>query len=150
MAKTRNDRIVALYKSGLSCVVVGAMFGVSGARIWQILRDLGCPRRPHRMDIDSVAYARAKRMYEDGLPIAAAAKAIGLKYKVLVHRLVEDGSHMPVDTRQAWSVAEIAFLRKNYRVLSARQIAEKLGRTRNEVIGKGNRLMPASVLEAAE
>lgn len=151
--QSRNDRIVALYQSGLTLRQVAAQCGLSFERVRQILKSRNVTRRPHRVEIDNRDYARAKRMFEDGLTIAAAADTIGVGRGVLAYRLIEDGSHSPVNITQEWTRSEIAVLRKTYRVISAREIAERLGRTRDEVIGKAYRLglsAPKQVLEAAE
>jgi hypothetical protein len=62
---------------------------------------------------------------------------IGARYGVFRTR-----SGRVVDPWTSWSDADIRFLRHHYRKpgWSARRIADELGRTRNEVIGKANRM----------
>lgn len=55
-----------------------------------------------------------------------------------VHEIAKRGGHARGPC--PWSVREIATLKRLYGRKRVREIADELGRTRNEVIGKANRL----------
>lgn len=48
--------------------------------------------------------------------------------------------HVPDHPSTEWKPEEDAFIRENYRVISARAIGEKLGYSKNAVIGRANRI----------
>ena len=72
------------------------------------------------------------------------ARQIIIKYFPSEHRMRSG----PVGTvvQKSWSEPDINFIIKNYGIISARKIGDKIGRSKNSVIGKANRLRKLGLL----
>lgn len=140
---TQRDRqIIELLKSGQwTLQAIGDRHGVTRERIRQIGNTNGILSRkgPPRLDPDKIQ--QAVSLYNRGMPISHCADTVGIVRESLQNYLVRTGLHTPVDDDRPWTTQEVAYLRKHYgRRGAARKIADALGRTRNECIGKANRL----------
>lgn len=77
----------------------------------------------------------------DGLTFKQAAARIGISAGALYGKAVAFGLHEATSVdRSPWTDVEVRTVSNLYRKVPASKIAEKLGRTRNEVIGKASRL----------
>ncbi len=124
---------------------IGQRFGISRERVRQIALVNGVERGPRRLPDDKLyaAFALVKR----GMPLAHAAETVGLEDRhALSSALKWRGLRDPQRAEPPWTDAEKSFLRKHYKQpgWSAADIADHLGRNRNEVIGQANRLQLCS------
>lgn len=83
---------------------------------------------------------RAADLYGRGMPLTHIAETIGASRPAVLRTLKALGVHVASEAPPKWKVSEEAFLRDVYGKMSAGRIAEILDRTKNEVIGKANRL----------
>lgn len=148
---SRNQKICRLYTSGLSLRQVAHEVDLTHETIRQVLKKSGISIRP-RLVIADADYHRAVRLLRDGMPIAHLADKVGHGRHALVRRFKQDNYYQPQDRCEAWTAEEERMVRTWYGKRSARVIAEQIGRTRNEVIGKARRLGLSRPLvsEAAE
>ena len=137
----RDERIVRLLNKGLSYRDIGQHVGLSYARIEQIAVQYGIISQ-YDNRADPAALECGKQWFLRGMPIAHAAESVGLPDSTLYAFLVREGLHKPTNDDKPWEKAEEDFLRQNYCQgrLSAADIGDELGRTRNEVIGKAHRM----------
>lgn len=127
-------------------------YGVCRQRIQQIARKAGVHQKSWCWLTDAEK-ERILKLHLRDVPLSHIAQSIGRSKYTVFGFLVRCGLHVPAQDDKPWSDKEVAFLRKHYGERgAARRIAEKLGRTRNEVIGKANRTglcRPHSHAEAA-
>lgn len=153
MPSERDQTIIERYQRGNEMQFVADEFGISRQRVGQILNKYGIERRPRRTAMPADRLERAITMVNRGrLPFHAADEA-GINGQAFYAYLHRRGLYQNVRQLDAWTEDEDCFVRIHYnRDLSARMIGARLGRTRNEVIGRASRLgLSQSVhLEAAE
>ena len=134
--------ICAAYAAGASGRAIASKYGVSHETIFKRLVEAGVLLRDANVPINSPEMDKAilKAGYS-GQPISHIAEEYGVSAHTLRNRLIRSGDLTPVDDREEWSADEKAFLHVHYKHdMSAQQIANYLGRTRNEVIGKATRM----------
>ncbi len=142
MAK-RNDEIVRRYKRGDTLQSIGDAFGLSKWRVHQIAVDeRSLPARGHGFrSIPRDTIISGMKHVNDGLTFEQAAARIGISVSSLFTKAVAFGLREATSVdRSPWSDVEVRTVSDLYRKVPASKIAEKLGRTRSEVIGKANRL----------
>lgn len=142
MAK-RNDEIVRRYKRGDTLQSIGDAFGLSRWRVYRIAvdeRSLPARGRGFR-SIPRDTIISGMKHVNDGLTFKQAAARIGISAGALYGKAVAFGLHEATSVdRSPWTDVEVRTVSNLYRKVPASKIAEKLGRTRNEVIGKASRL----------
>ena len=146
----RNAAIVALLKiSVLSLVEIGARFFLSYQRVQQIGLVVGYQRGHATIPEENIAHAAALLDAHD-LPLAHAADMAGVKRKSLQQALQRRGLYQPGPAPGPWQSSDEQFVRSVYKRKgwSAARVARDLGRTRNEVIGKANRMGLSAPSEA--
>jgi hypothetical protein len=155
--KDRNAVIADLVREGkLTFQAIGNRYNLTRARIRQIAIEQGVRWSPGRLvlKLSEAKIYEAYGMIERGMPIAHAAHAVEAMVvaSTLRRALQVRGLHEPEHDDRAWADVEIAFLRQHYKTpgWSASKIGAKLGRTRNEVIGKANRLKLCRPLDPSE
>ena len=138
----RDSEIGRLVKErdDLSLEKIGARFGLCYERVRQIALRAGHARGVPTLPEEKIAAAHA--LIRDGVPIAHAAKMTDLNRKSLHNNLTRRGLHTPATDDRPWTPAEEGFLHREYDGVRGKAtiIARALNRTRNEVIGKANRM----------
>ncbi len=132
-------------KDGETLRAVGASYGISFERVRQIARAAGVRSArwidkvnfSHRTDVDAIL-----GWLDRGMPHAHIAEAVGCLPQTVAILARRYRGYKPARDDRAWTAKETAFLTKRYKTKgwSAADIADHLGRTRDEVIGKANRL----------
>jgi hypothetical protein len=141
----RNQRIAAAVREGkLTFTEIGRRHDLTRERIRQIAAEQGVrwPRR-HLLNLPQGKIYEALDLIERGIPITHAAQIVGIAHADSFRSaLTRRGLHEPQRDGRAWTDVEVAFLRQHYKTpgWSASKIGDRLGRTREEVIGKANRL----------
>ena len=138
----RNGEIVALLKAGtLTLEVIGQRFGLTRQRIHKIGIAAGYARG--RREFPAETLAHAARLIDRGMPVAHAAKIVGVNSETLAGALARRGLYTRVNNATPWSADEKRFVLKHYNKAGwpASRIADRLGRSRNEVIGKAHYMM---------
>ncbi len=139
-----EQKIVELYQGGKSLREVGAMVGRNHRTVWNLLVRNGVARRSSsRRRVSDEAIRNGYELVQRGLTFEQAGARIGCSKWTLQSGATRLGLYKPLAAgpSQAWSPAEIATVKKLYKTaVSAAEIAHRLGRTRNEVIGKAKRL----------
>lgn len=139
----RNAEIARRYKRGDTLQSIADDFGLTKERVRQVA--IGkhglAPRGRGRRRVDMSSIIEGMKHVRDGLTFEQAAARVGIHRLTLWNNAIRLGLHTPVPlVQQAWSASEIRTLSNLYRIISASKIAEKLGRNKNEVIGKAHRL----------
>ena len=122
---------------------IGARYRLTRERIRQIVQktDLyrpgGCGLGTPLTEAEQAAILR---LHQRDMPIAHIAQTIERSNAAVAKFLIDRDLHTPATDDRAWSDAETEFLRSTYGKESAARIGKALGRTKNEVIGKANRL----------
>ena len=141
---TKIVKAVELRRESLQAI--GSRYGITRERVRQIAKRAGCaPRGRHYPILRSEEKAKIASLYARGIPISHAAKAVGRSPTVGFRYLVDAGLHQPWSVRTPWSGREDAIVLREYPKAKAgairvRDIAKRLGRTKNEVIGRARRL----------
>lgn len=139
----RNEQIVNAIRSGnFTLGQVGAMYGITSSRVGQICARENVfsfcykndPLSPEEEESIEAQWARGIRpahMALGGRDASTARRHLGQK-----------GLREPEHDMTPWGESEIELLKREYGTphISAADIARKLGRTRNEVIGRAHRL----------
>lgn len=138
---SRNDEIVRRYKRGDTLQSIADDFGLTKEIIRQIaVSKYGLPARGYgRVGIHLII--EGMKHVRDGLTFEQAAARIGLCANSFYQSAVRMGLHTvrPIKCDK-WSERETRLVSNLYRSVSASKIAEMMGRTKNEVIGKARRL----------
>ena len=116
---------------------VAPAFGITACRVQQIAARAGL-LRDRRLREDEKATIRS--LYKRGMLLAHIAHDVCRDELTVRSHLIAAGLHQPKKKDPPWSAADADLVRRQYRNVSARALAQQLGRTRNEVIGKARRL----------
>ena len=145
----RNAEIVDLIRKGLQLTEIARRYGISHQHVSRIGLAVGVRGLRRRLPEEKIA--AGLELIARGMPISRAGESIGVAD--LYHALVRRKLHEPeAGVMDPWSDRHVAILRRHYGQpgWSAARIGERLGRTRNEVIGKAHRLgLGASAKRAA-
>jgi IS30 family transposase len=76
-----------------------------------------------------------------GVPVAHIAARLDRPVSTIRSFLLRERHHLPDNNMTPWTSAEEEIVRHEYRKTKVRILAQRLGRTRNEVIGKAHRLL---------
>lgn len=139
--KKRDAEIVRLVEQRkLTLREIGQKHGVSYQRVSQVAKAAGVVRGHPTIDHDKLFDALL--LVRNGLPLSHAAEMKGLCVDGFAQALMRRGLYTPSRQQSEWDDTEVTFLRKHYKQpgWTAQRIADKLGRTKNETIGKANRL----------
>jgi hypothetical protein len=136
----RNTEIAKLVQQGKIYDEIAKDFGLSSSRVGQIARRAGAisiHSRDRYTNMESLGIVAA---HKRGFRPASIADMTGRSSEGIRKHLTDLGVFQPA--WQPWPDDEEDFLRRHYKTKgwSAAKIAVKLGRTRNEVIGKAHRL----------
>lgn len=139
---SRDARIVELVKQGSSLTAAGKMFGISRERARQICAREGVVSQRAGRGLMWTDAERNKFRelvarglpYEHCLPEGRKSNGSGVAKRL--------GCWEPRHHQDDWSKSDEAFIRAHYNKgkMSAAQIGAKIGRNRNEVIGKAHRM----------
>jgi hypothetical protein len=142
--KERDRRIILRVRDGETLRAIGASYGITRERVRQIARKQGVRSVRWRdyQHLDHQDIARILPLLDRGMPHTHVAETVGVTSGTVRRVAKKHRSYKPTRDEQAWTDKETAFLRKHYKTKdwSAADIAVKLGRTRDEVIGRANRL----------
>ena len=142
MTRTERDATIiemAAKRSDLTYGEIANAFGMSATRVQQIAVRAGVVRGPDRR-IREDEKAAIRSLHARGMPIVHIAQEIGRSALAVRQHLVAMGLHRPENRDTPWSAVEVELVRSQYGKFSARILAQQLGRTRDEVIGKAYRL----------
>lgn len=136
---TRNEAIAGALFSGERHIDVAHRFGITRQRVEQLARRYSVPLvKPRITDNEATIF---RDLVKDGYTQAEASQAVGRHCQSLVRACKKLGFLADVVAdRRSWTDDEIALLHNSYGRLRVRIIADRIGRTRNEVIGKAHRL----------
>lgn len=138
----RNARILAAVEAGDTFESIGATYGLSRQRVKQICGALGVAscRAREQVVITQGEIEAAVKMLADGLTLKAASDALNRNSTGLARALERRGHYQTWLKQTKWRRDEEATLKRLYGRQTAAEIAAKLGRGRNEIIGKAYRM----------
>ncbi len=139
---TRNAAICEAVRNGATYVEVGKKWGISAERALQIcarqgVRSLNCQRLSHKEEEKIV------RLFRAGMRPQHIADAIGRHHNAVSRYLTRVGLRTRDNhgiAQDRWTDEEDAILKDLHSTSSMKHVAEKLGRTTSEVIGRAWRL----------
>ena len=140
--RERNATIRDLVKNGASYADVGRDYGISRARVSQICVRFGVFSFA-KTSLSDEQEEQVERLHWKGLRPAHIAQETGCSIH-LVRRFLDRTGLRKIGCegieQHPWEKYEDDTVRQLYGAVSAARIGEKLNRTRNEVIGRANRL----------
>ena len=141
----RNEEIIAAVEEGETYAVVAGAHGITRSRVHQICARAGKPSKRNKgLSETEAAYVVA--LFKAGVrpyQIELAGKGRTAAYK----HLIEVGLHVPpTDTYTAWDGQQDYQIITRYYTDGSRAVAKDLQRTRNEIIGRANRLKKQGLL----
>lgn len=136
----RNQEIVDLIRNSPQVTYreAAARYGITDERIHQIVKRAGITRPP--IAVSEARILEAAQMASAGFPMSYTAETVDVGLTRLRRLLVDRGLYRVWRQYSPWSKAEIKTVKRLYHRVPVRQIAEQLGRTRNEIIGRAKRL----------
>jgi hypothetical protein len=136
----RNKEVVDLVRArpDLTYREIALHYGISGKRVHQIVKRAGITRPTPTPSADEIKIAASK--VRKGIPIKYVAEIVGYSEDILRGALVRHGLYALQPREPLWTDSEIRIVKRHYHRLPVREIAAKIGRTRNEIIGKARRL----------
>ena len=136
---TRDEQIIARARTGETYESIGRSFGITRERVRQIARPVVGQRRGKSSYFDPTN-AELVNAVKMGRPFFEIAERFGISPEVVRRAAIRHGWHKPA-TFKKWSSAEDAMIRANYnKRLTAEDIGTRLGRTKNAVIGRAQRM----------
>ena len=136
----RNAKIVELVSQRQRTMEdIASEYGITRERVRQIAARADVVRGARMVLSDDVRDTAAS-LLRRGVPIAHIAAQLGHKSTTIRGFLLRERHHRPVNNMTPWTPAEEETVRREYLKTSARILAQRLGRTRNEIIGKAHRL----------
>lgn len=141
----RDTKITTMLASGdYTLQQIGDRYGVTRARIRQIGVQHGVySKRAFMMHrFDDKEWDQVRDWHLRGMPISHIADAIGCTSTPLVNFLTREGLYAAKKAERLWTAREDRYVLRHYKQgkMSASAIGDKLGRTRNEVIGRAGRM----------
>ncbi len=137
----RNAAIADAVRAGTILQEIAARHGLSTERARQIAKEAGVTSVRGRTQEDTVQAAIA--LFKRGMPLTHAAEAVGIAPRTLSRRLVAMGLYTVEKPQHfVWDAHSDEILRRFYNSYpgAVRALAEKLGTTRNSIIGRAHRL----------
>lgn len=153
----RDGLIHEAYIGGMSAIDVGKKFNLTTQRVHQILNRFGVEKTHERGRGQRPSFTPEQQRdivtrYAMGVPIARLARDFNKTEPTIVKVINQHGvkrvrqASDRVDADRPWSEDEIQFVVENADKMSRQQMANKLGRSRNEVSGKVWRLRKNGVI----
>jgi hypothetical protein len=144
----RNAAIIAAVEGGRTFADVGRQYNLNRTRIKQI-----CARAkvksPQTYRFMSEKEKTAIRiMHAKGIPHNHIGLGINRSGTAVRDFLKREGLHLTEPLQPLWTVEEDTAILAGYYELGSRKIALALRRTRNEVIGRADRLRKMGLLQA--
>lgn len=136
----RNAVIAAKVAGGRTFADVGREYGIDRTRIKQICGRYGVKSPQPYVRLSEDEKTTIKAMHARGIPLAIFAREMGRKEETVRDFLVRSGLHVVAPLQPPWTEAEDQAIKDGYYPLGSRAVAKQLGRTRNEVIGRADRL----------
>lgn len=140
--RMRNAAMIKRVKNGQTYTEVAADYGVSRERVRQICVREGVTSLNNR-PLSHEEKEEIERLFWMGMRPRHIAQEVGRGENMIADYLEQVGlrarDNDGIATDQ-WTRKEDAILRKFYGVMRARAIGTRLGRTKNEVIGRAGRL----------
>lgn len=137
----RNRTIVEQVKAGKTLRAIADDVGLTFQRIQQIAADHGVYSQHQFAKPVAWDIARADALRMNGRPFTEIAERLEARNGGSVRSaLARRGLYMPQPAPERWRADEIALLRELWGTHFAREIAQRLGRSKNEIIGKAKRL----------
>ncbi len=120
-------------------------YGMSRQGVQQIAKRAGFCRGPHRPTITAEEKATFAKLYRGGMRIPDVAASVGRAPEAVRKHLVRAGVHEITRIKRPWPRKHDAIVLRDYPKAQAgkmfvRDIAAKIGRGKNEVIGRARRL----------
>ncbi len=140
--RKRNQLICEAVKDGASYAELAPVWGVSRSRIEQICRRAGVRSLTNRPLIYE-EQEEIERLYWKGVRAQHIAQELGRSTAAVCNYLQRIGLRQRDNegiARDEWGREEDDTVRRLYGAIPCRRIGEKLGRTKNEVIGRARRL----------
>jgi hypothetical protein len=144
----RNAAIAAKVEGGRTFADVGREYNLDRTRIKQICRRFGVRSPQPYEPLTDTEKAVLRDLHAREIPIAIAAREVKRRPQTVRDFLVRENLHLPAPVDPLWTDAEDHAIRTNYYKLGSRNVAYKLNRTRNEVIGRADRLRKMGLLQA--
>lgn len=136
--QARNNAIVEAFASGRRTAEIAAEYGVTAQQIRKIAKDCGLQRGYRTLsDADKAAI---ERMASAGQTSREIGFTIGFNESTVSAYRRKMGLAPPSVTMVRWSKKDTQTLKKLASTHSAAQIGKILGRSRNSVIGRADRL----------
>jgi len=147
-SKANKADVLEAIHSGAKYRAIARHFGITHQRVSQIARDAGVRRGRGHNPLSPSEKASIVVDYLSGVP-KMCIKVQGRSRFSVTRTLVKAGIYTPEAKPPPRSEADKAFVREHYGKLTAWQIAQARGMTRNAVIGLANRLSLTKPKEAA-
>jgi hypothetical protein len=144
----RNATIAAKVKGGRTFADVGREYNLDRTRIKQICRRFGVRSPQPYEPLTDTEKAVLRDLHAREIPIAIAAREVKRRPQTVRDFLVRENLHLPAPVDPLWTTQEDTAIRAGYYELGSRKIALALRRTRNEVIGRADRLRKMGLLQA--
>ena len=133
----RNHDVVTSVGRGRSQVEVALEHDISPSRVWYLCNQAGVTNG-YRMTHAEIEKAKAN--FRKTKSVAEAARKIDRSTWAVAEMLVRCGLHTRWSELDKWTDKEDGAIIKGYYRDGSRKVAAQLKRTRNEVIGRANRL----------
>jgi hypothetical protein len=144
----RNATIAAKVEGGRTFADVGREYNLDRTRIKQICRRFGVKSPQPYEPLTETEKVVLRDLHAREIPIAIAAREVKRRPQTVRDFLEREGVHVPAPVDPLWTVEEDTVILAGYYELGSRKIALALRRTRNEVIGRADRLRKMGLLQA--
>jgi hypothetical protein len=144
----RNASIAAKVAGGRTFADVGREYNLDRTRIKQICRRFGVKSPQPYEPLTETEKAVLRDLHAREIPIAIAAREVKRRPQTVRDFLEREGLHLPAPVDPLWTEAEDRTILNGYYDFGSRTIATHLKRTRNEVIGRADRLRKMGLLRA--
>jgi hypothetical protein len=144
----RNAAIAAKVEGGRTFADVGREYNLDRTRIKQICRRFGVKSPQPYEPLTETEKAALRDMHAREIPIAIAAREVKRRPQTVRDFLEREGLHVPAPVDPLWTDAEDRAILNGYYDSGSRKVALALKRTRNEVIGRADRLRKMGLLQA--
>jgi hypothetical protein len=146
--RERNAAIAAKVEGGRTFADVGREYNLDRTRIKQICRRFGVRSPQPYEPLTEAERATICAMHARGIPHEHIAKDVKRRSNTVRDFLKRQGLHLSAPVDPLWTVEEDTAILAGYYELGSRKIALALRRTRNEVIGRADRLRKMGLLQA--
>jgi hypothetical protein len=144
----RNASIAAKVAGGRTFADVGREYNLDRTRIKQICGRLGVKSPQPHEPLTETEKTILRGMHAREIPIAIAAREVKRRPQTVRDFLVRENLHLPAPVDPLWTTQEDNTILVGYYPLGSRKVALALQRTRNEVIGRADRLRKMGLLQA--